>query len=177
MRHLVFLTLLASLCAAAPLTDSGEINGAKYRIDIPDNWTGVLVMYCHGYSFKAGSYEDPDEPKRFAPFLAAGYAVARSGYAAGGFAVKEAIHDTEALRRHFIARHGAPKETYVMGHSMGGMLTMALVEMFPEDYDGGLALCGALAPTAWFMERHLFDSRVVFDYLFPGLLPDRKSVV
>jgi pimeloyl-ACP methyl ester carboxylesterase len=171
MRIVLLLTLLAPFCAAAPVTDSGEINGAKYRIDIPGNWNRVLVVYCHGYSFTPGNLENPRELAAFEPFLAAGYAVARSAYAAGGFAVKEAVHDTQALRRHFTVKHGAPEETYVMGHSMGGLLTMALVEMFPEDYDGGLALCGVLSSSAWFVERHVFDSRVVFDYLFPGLLP------
>lgn len=171
MRILLLLSLLAPLCAGAPKIDTGEINGAKYRIEIPDTWNGVLIMYCHGYASSPGNFESARQQAAMNPFVASGYAVARSGYAAGGFAVKEAVQDTQALRRYFAAKHGTPKETYVMGHSMGGLLTMALVEMFPEDYDGGLALCGVLSPSAWFVERHIFDSRVVFDYLFPGVLP------
>ena len=27
----------------------GELNGAGYRIEVPDNWNGDLFMYAHGY--------------------------------------------------------------------------------------------------------------------------------
>jgi pimeloyl-ACP methyl ester carboxylesterase len=109
-------------------------------------------------------------------FLGEGYALAQSGYAAGGWAVQEAIVDTESLRRYFISKYGAPKETYVTGHSMGGHITMTLMEMYPNVYDAGLPLCGVLAPAAWFMERRVFDMRVVFDYYFPGALPSPVQV-
>ena len=59
MKLLSALLACASLCLAAPKvqpkTEIGEINGAKFRIDIPDNWNGGLVMYCHGYSPVAGA--------------------------------------------------------------------------------------------------------------------------
>ena len=61
------------------------------------------------------------------------------------------MQDTEALRRYFSHKYGAPKETYATGHSMGGFLTMALMETFPNVYDGGLALCGPLGAASWFM--------------------------
>jgi hypothetical protein len=48
---------------------------------------------------------------------------------------------------------------------------MTIMERFPDVYDGGLPLCGPLAPASWFMERRVFDLRVVFDFYFPGVLP------
>ena len=53
MKHLlVGLALLPCLCVAAVHTEIGEINGAKFRIDLPEKWNGGLVVYCHGYSDK-----------------------------------------------------------------------------------------------------------------------------
>ena len=66
MKLYTALFACATLCLAAPKvepkTEIGEINGAKFRIDIPDNWNGGLVMYCHGYSPVAGAYKEGKLP-------------------------------------------------------------------------------------------------------------------
>lgn len=175
-RYFVLLTLAALLSWAETKTETGEINGAKFKIEVPEKWNGGLVMYCHGYSPVPGSFTSPKPNPVLNVFLEQGYAVAQSGYAAGGWAIQEAVQDTEALRRYFTLKYGAPKETYVTGHSMGGFLTMMLVETFPNTYDGGLALCGPLGSAHWFMMRRVFDLRVVFDYFFPGALPSPVKV-
>jgi pimeloyl-ACP methyl ester carboxylesterase len=163
--------------AAAPKTEIGQAQGASYRIDVPANWNGGLVLYFHGYMPVPATFAEGSPPPAPAPvFLSRGYAVAQSGYSAGGWAIDEALRETEALRRHFAERYGKPKETWVTGHSLGGFLTLVLLETSPGDYDGGLALCGPLAPSSWFMARRVFDVRVVFDYLFPGLLPSPADV-
>jgi pimeloyl-ACP methyl ester carboxylesterase len=170
------LLLLAALgCSAQPRVEVGDINGAAFRIDVPENWNGVLLVYCHGYSSRPGTFS-VEKPNAASRLNAAGFAVAQSGYAAGGWAVQEAMQDTEALRRYFIRKYGKPKETYITGHSMGGFLTMALLESVPSGYDGGLALCGPLAPASTFILRNVFDLRVVFDYYFPGALPSPAKV-
>jgi pimeloyl-ACP methyl ester carboxylesterase len=180
MKLLSIFLVFAALCAAAPKAgpkvEIGEINGAKFRIDIPENWNGGLVMYCHGYDAEPVSFKDEKLPPQLAVFTEQGYALAESGYAAGGWAVQEAVVDTEALRRYFISHYGQPKETFVTGHSMGGFLTMLFMEQFPAAYDAGLALCGPLASASYFMERGAFDLRVVFDYYFPGALPPPDKV-
>ena len=168
----LFAAIFAALCAAAPETEIGEINGAKFRIDIPENWNGGLVVYCHGYSGQPGSFDHKKLPDLFQVFLDRGYAFAQSGYAAGGWAIQEAAVDTESLRRYFVRHHGQPKETFITGHSMGGFLTMLLMENYPNVYDAALPLCGPLAPADWFLARGAFDGRVLFDYFFPGALPD-----
>jgi len=78
-------------------------------------------------------------------------------------AVQEAAADIESLRRYFVAHYGKPKETIVTGHSMGGFLTMMLMEMQPTVYDAGLPLCGPLAAPDWFMARGAFDSQSTTD--------------
>ena len=176
MRILLALLLFTAPGWSQPKTETGEINGAKFRIDVPEKWNGGLVMYCHGYSPAPGSFDNPKPNPVLDVFTKQGYAFAQSGYAAGGWAIQEAVQDTEALRRYFSHKYGAPKETYVTGHSMGGFLTMALMETFPNVYDGGLALCGPLGAASWFMSRRVFDMRVVFDYLFPGALPNPVKI-
>lgn len=50
------------------------------------------------------------------------------------------------------------------------MITALAVEQHPEIFAGGLAMCGPVGG----MHRqvnYLGDVRIVFDYLFPGLLP------
>jgi pimeloyl-ACP methyl ester carboxylesterase len=176
-RLLITCVFLAALCSAQTKSESGQLGGAKFRIDIPENWNHGLVIYCHGYEPKPGLVEsDPPTAAVLAVFQKAGYAVAQSGYSAGGWAVEEALKDTETLRNYFARKYGAPRETYVTGHSMGGFLTVALIEKYPQAYDAGLALCGPLGPAAWFMERRVFDMRVVFDFYFPGALPSPVKV-
>jgi pimeloyl-ACP methyl ester carboxylesterase len=161
--------------AAFGKTEIGTLNGAAYRIDIPDNWNGGLVIYCHGYNVKPVTYpEGPPNPMANA-FLDRGYAVAMSGYSAGGWAIEEALTDTENVRRYFISRYGPVKETWLTGHSMGGFLTMAILERQPTSYLGGLPLCGPLAAPTTFMARGLFDFLVLYEYFFPGILPGLKD--
>jgi pimeloyl-ACP methyl ester carboxylesterase len=177
MRLGPVLTLAVSVCLCAePRTETGSINSAAFRIDVPENWNGGLVMYCHGYADKPVTYEKPAVPPQLAVFLDAGYAVAQSGYAAGGWAIQEAVVDTEELRRYFIKKYGPVKETYVTGNSMGGFLTMTLMETYPSVYDAGLPWCGPLAAPSWFLAHNAFDGRVLFDYYFPGVLPNPSSV-
>jgi len=176
MKKLATLALLAALAWAQPKTETGELNGAAFRIDLPEKWNGGLVMYVHGYSPVPIRYDNPKPNPVLNVFVEEGYALAQSGYAAGGWAIQEAVQDTEALRRYFVKKYGAAKETYVTGHSMGGFLTVILTERFPNVYDGGLPLCGVIAAPNWFMKRSIFDGRVVFDYYFPEALPSPVKV-
>lgn len=160
----------------APTVEVGELGGAPYRIDIPPGWNGGLVMYCHGYRGAPVRYDagSPDEmAQAFGPL---GYAVAQSGYSAGGFAVEEGARDTEALRVHFAARFGAPPETWISGSSMGGSITVMLLETRPTTYDGGMAMCTPLGATLEYVKTLTFDPLVVFEYLFPGHLPSPARV-
>jgi len=148
--------------------ETGEIGGSGYRIDIPPNYNGSLVIYCHGYG---GNVKFDNRPNAMlALFTDSGYAVAQAGYSGAGWAVEQALTDTEALRKFFIEKHGKPKHTFVTGHSMGGLITLALVEKHPENYDGAMPMCGPLAPTLSVFQRHLFDVLVVFDYYYPGVI-------
>jgi pimeloyl-ACP methyl ester carboxylesterase len=175
MKILAALTVALGLAVAAPKVELGTINGAAFRIDVPENWNGGLVVYCHGYNASPVTYKDGPNPL-IAVFTDKGYAVAQSGYAAGGWAIQEGAVDTESLRRYFISKYGAPKETYITGHSMGGFLTMLLMERYPTVYDAGMPMCGPLAAAESFQSRGAFDAVVLFNYYFPGILPDPTKI-
>lgn len=84
----------------APRTLSGELQGAPWRLDVPASWNGDLVMLAHGYEPVGIPRTAPMAANdSTAPLLAAGYAVAQSAYASQGWAVADAITDTERLRQ------------------------------------------------------------------------------
>jgi pimeloyl-ACP methyl ester carboxylesterase len=175
MNVLLFFLLsagaAASLDGAAVETEIGTLGVAPFRVDVPKPWNGDLLMYCHGYSPAPIQYRRGEPSAAVRPFLARGFAVAQSGFSKGGWAIEEGIRDTEALRAHFTRSHGAPGRVYVAGQSMGGFLTLVLLEKFPRVYAGGLAMCGPLGDASRFMARRALDLRVVFDHYFPGALP------
>jgi pimeloyl-ACP methyl ester carboxylesterase len=170
--------MFLSAIAAHAKTEFGKINGAAFRIDVPDEWNHGLVIYYHGYSAEnhgLGYDEKKTLDPRVAVFTKAGYAVIQSGYSQGGWAVEQAIPETEALRRYFADKYEKPKEIYVAGESMGGLLTAMTIEQSPEPYSGGLDWCGAVIDAPTLLTR-AFDLRVLFDYYFPGALPNPAKV-
>ncbi len=184
-RELTLCAGLSVFCAASvPLsaqsaaptpspgvTEAGAINGAAFRIEIPANWNKGLVMYAHGYTMAGDRPSSPDSPRAKAMravFLSRGFAFAESAYSSNGWAVKEGVEDTEALRRYFVAKYGKPAETYITGHSMGGHITIATIERYPEEYQGAMPMCGPLGPAIDFLNTGLFDMLVTFEALFPN---------
>lgn len=94
---------IGSLPAAAadlkPGVHAGTLQGAPYRIDIPADWNGDLVMVMHGYQPVGAPIKTPMTAADATPiFLKQGYAVAQSQYASQGWAVGDAIVDNERLR-------------------------------------------------------------------------------
>src|SRR4051812_29048202 len=39
----------ASIAATGPILDQASLGGAAYKVEIPANWNGTLVLYSHGY--------------------------------------------------------------------------------------------------------------------------------
>jgi len=76
----------------------------------------------------------PGRPAATAEVGELGGAPYRIDLPAGGYAVREAVEDTEALRLLFVRRFGAPKETWLTGSSLGGSVTMMLMETRPTTF-------------------------------------------
>ena len=161
-------TTMATDQQATP--EIGRHDGADYRIDIPENWNHSLVVYFHGYEIDPVDFpkDEPISPM-FEPLLKQGFAVAQSAYSQAGWAVEQGSADSERLRKYFVAKHGQPKQTFAIGLSMGGTLTVMALENTPQVYDGALSLCGVIEPTDVMMQRD-FALRAAFDYYFPGVL-------
>jgi pimeloyl-ACP methyl ester carboxylesterase len=158
---------------AAGTVETGVIGGAPYFIEVPPSWNRGLVLYTHGYTLRGAQppRHQSAQMKAFREvFLSRGFAFAASDYSVQGWAVKEAIEETEALRRHFVSKYGAPKETYITGHSMGGHITMAILERYPDAYQGALPMCGPLGAAIDFLNAGPFDMLVTFEALFPGTI-------
>lgn len=160
----VFLLTLPQPTHATPQAElllEGAIDGANYRIRVPDGWDGqTLVVYAHGYRDKADQPgQTDDRSPEAAPggtagedaFLAAGYAIAGSSYKDNGWAVGEGIEDTRTLVQFFDQEVGAAQQTILLGGSMGGLIALASGERYPDAYDGVVALCApaAGAPMTW----------------------------
>ena len=150
------LALAVPAATAAPAELTGELAGAPYRIVVPDNWNGTLVVHAHGYRDAADHAGEVDERSAPAspsaalePFLLAqGYAIAGSAYKRNGWAVQEGIEDTRALVSHFREAVGQPKRTLLWGFSMGSVVTFQLAEHTAGHVDGYLAACAVGAGTA-----------------------------
>ena len=161
-KHLTSVLCVGVLWAASSLVIAGVTvvegvtgPGAVYAFFVPDNWNGKVVYFAHGLNTwdwedavvmlgfeNRLQYELANTAHIRAPLLDLGYAFALSTYSADGFAVKEGIQETHQLRGLFKSHFGKPNRSYLMGDSMGGLITVALAEKYPQQYDGGLALCG-----------------------------------
>lgn len=150
-----------------PVSEKGEIEGAEFWIEIPENWNGGLLMYAHGYLMVTQPVTFVEPVTRVGNRL--GYAVAQSKYSRQGWAAREGILETEALRQYFVAKYGETYPTIIAGHSQGGFISFATIERYSEVYDGALPMCGVPEPALEFFKEQVFDTRLLFDYLFPGL--------
>ncbi|MBF9138733.1 hypothetical protein I5W36_23165 [Stenotrophomonas maltophilia] len=166
---LCLLPWMTSLAAPppAPRTLSGELQGAPWRLDVPASWNGDLVMQAHGYEPVGIPRTAPMAANdSTAPLLAAGYAVAQSAYASQGWAVADAITDTERLRQQAVGELKHVRHTWMLGFSMGGAVTIGSLERFPQHYAGGVSLCGANLGGEQ-IATDLLTTLVAFDYFFP----------
>jgi pimeloyl-ACP methyl ester carboxylesterase len=178
---ILLLAMVAGLavCPASgsePVIETGEIDGAPFRIQIPAQWNRGLVVYAHGY-LPAGAKWSPLHEIFTSIFLDRGFALIESGYTSQGWAVKEGIGETEALRQYFVRSYGEPELTLITGHSMGGLITVALIETYPDAYDGALPMCAPLVPAALFFRDSVFDMLVTFEALFGEGLPEELRPV
>ncbi|NRF67590.1 hypothetical protein HLB44_11400 [Aquincola sp. S2] len=128
----------------------GVHNGAGYRIEVPQNWNGTLVLWAHGYRGTGLELTVDNHPLR-AFLIANGYAWAASSYSRNAYDPSQGAKDTHALTKFFNGRFGKPVRTYITGASMGGHITAVVAEQWPQSYDGAMPICGVLG------DYELFD--------------------
>lgn len=150
----------AQYSAALPLPADlqGELGGVPYRIRVPANWNGTLILYAHGYGETTIPPALGPLPADVDALLARGFALAASRFAGavpmsglatglGGYQVKQGIQNSVALTGAFTDMVGRPARTILWGKSLGGLIALGLIEKFPALYDGAVALCAAGAGT------------------------------
>lgn len=152
----------------------GTLNGAPYKIRVPAQWNGILLVFAHGYRDKADHPGETDNRTAEAapggtPFenvlLSRGYAVAGSAFLDNGWAVKEGIADTLALTSFFKGRVGEPRHTILWGASMGSVVVFKSIEDYPNVYDGAIPACGLGAGTPRNFDVGL-DDALAYDVTF-----------
>lgn len=123
--------------------DFGTYDGGAYRIEVPAQWNGVLVLYAHGYRGDGSEVWVSDSPIR-SHLIENGYAWAASSYRVNGYRPDIGLEDTLALKSLFSERHGEPRLTILEGDSMGGHVLAAAMELNQNEFQGALAECSAL---------------------------------
>jgi pimeloyl-ACP methyl ester carboxylesterase len=127
-------------------------NGAGYRVEVPDNWNGILVMYAHGYRGTVLNLTITN-PSIRQHLIDSGYAWAASTYSKNWYDVRSGVEDTNELALAFESITGLAKPTkyYIIGHSMGGHITAAAVEAetiatakHVVRYAAALPMCGVV---------------------------------
>ncbi len=162
-----------------PGCTDGTARGALTRVCFPADWNGDLIVYAHGYV-------EPQAPLAVPENLlggtavedlvnALGYAYATTSYRANGLVADAAVEDVvevvDLVRR---TVRPDPVRVYLVGVSEGGRVATLAAEREPDRFTGALAACGPIGD----FERQIDyfnDVRVVFDYLFPGVLPGTAS--
>ena len=163
-------TFAAMAAAAGDTVDMGStsrwagvLNGAGYRVEVPANWNGKLVMYTHGFAGNGAALRvDNVAIRRY--LIQNGYAWAASSYSKNYYDVRAGVEDTNALALEFskIAAKNArtlaaPTKTYITGFSMGGHIAAAAIEDEAKanafnkvSYAGAVPMCGVMGDTALF---------------------------
>ena len=158
-RLIVLLSLILTLFAPLstgqiqtlvplPADLQGELDGVPYFIRVPANWNGTLLVYAYGYAEASMPLAPPTISVE--TLLARGFALAGI-HAVGtvdvppamdaGFNVKQRMQNTVALTAAFHGIVGRPQRTIMWGQSLGGLVTLGMIEKFPGLYDGAFALC------------------------------------
>ena len=132
----------------------GVHNGAGYRVEVPSNWNGDLIMWTHGYRGEGNVlfFNEAEFNPGFRDWmLSEGYAWAASTYSKNSYNVAQGVKDTHALARYFNGLVSKPDNIYVAGYSMGGHIAAVSAENYGKTYSGAMPLCGVVG------DYELFD--------------------
>ncbi len=142
-----------------PTDFTGTIDNAPYRIAVPANWNGILLVYAHGYRDRADHPGETDNrtadiapsPALEPILLSQGYALSGSAYKNNGWAVEEGVADLKNLVVFFRRRVSRPTKVILWGVSMGTVIGFKSMEQPGNIYDGALCGCavGGGAPSSW----------------------------
>jgi pimeloyl-ACP methyl ester carboxylesterase len=141
--------LLAAIEEEGVATYDGELAGALWVAQVPDDWNGDLVAWAHGYRGEGPAlYVDPPPAREW--LLEEGYAWVASSYRRNSYDPGIGVIDTMKATKHVQNLLGGAERTYLFGASMGGHVTAAAIETYPGLYDGAVPACGVLGDVELF---------------------------
>jgi hypothetical protein len=152
-----------ALRVALPFDLVEVLDWAKFKIRVPKNWNGTLLVYLQ--AIKMGT--PPPEPLLVPPvlpgsqppleetLLSRGYALAASEIGNMDSQQKEAVQDSLALTSYFRGRVGDPARVILWGTSAGGLSTLKMIEDYPRAFEGAIATCTPAAGVPRNMDRKL----------------------
>lgn len=153
-----------------------QASGALFCIDEPHaQWNGGLVIFAHGYvavneplviPWSQMTFVDAAGNTVYMPDILndMGFAFATSSYSVNGLAVQQGVEDIRDLIDVFTQVASMPPAfVLLVGASEGGLVTTLAVERHPDQFAGGLALCGPIGSFTG-QVNYWGDFRVLFDY-------------
>ena len=130
--------------------DFGVIDGAGYRIELPEQWNGELVLWAHG--FRGLNDEGTGFSRRLTfdeipardVIISQGYGWATSTYRVNGYVPGVGVDDLLRVKDRVAEIARPARRTYIAGGSMGGATAQLMAQEFPEEVTAALAMCPAM---------------------------------
>lgn len=116
-------------------------DGSDYRIDMPSEWNGTLLL---DLDYVRRATEESREPV-VDELLARGYAIGGTTRAIAGWAIHQSVENLVRTKAIFVAAFGEPRWAVAFGRSMGGHTAITAIETRPDQFDAAVSLCGAPA--------------------------------
>ncbi len=164
----LLIALTTSPLAATTEYEGTTAGGAYYRIAVPDNWNGDLVIWNRGFSF-SGPKPVTDLGVLAEIQMIEGFAVAASSLRQGGWALFKSNKDLRALVAAFRRDVGrTPGRIIISGGSLGGGVAVhALEKGRLPNVVGAYTVCGAVGGSrSW---DGGLDLRLAYDVICAGI--------
>ena len=162
---------------------------APYMLMTPANFNGTVYLYSHGYrnnvplpatlsaatGFPTTVVNSPEpapggNAQIIGTLLAKGYAVMGSGFARQGWNADSAIKTNVELIGVFKKQYPKTTKVVAWGNSLGGFITQALAEKYPDLISAAAPLCMAsdLTPLMTMAGDALWGIKTFFDPTIKG---------
>ena len=121
---------------------AGELNGAPYKVAVPENWTnGNVFFHVHGWR-PADAPHEADlnmENPFYRELVDMGWAIARTAFYENGVDNEEHIRALRELTGWITSEIGPVGRAVMEGESTAGSLVLRIAEVAPELADGVIA--------------------------------------
>ena len=127
---------------AAFTLHEGELDGAPYKVAVPDGWAdGSVFFHVHGWRPADAPHEadfDPENPF-YKELLGSGWAIARTAFYENGVDNEAHIRALRELRMWINENIGTTERVILEGESTAGSLVLRIAEREPDLTDGVIA--------------------------------------